>query len=125
MEKELKSILKISIYFVIIFIITGWVLGNIMFYTGIIVGSILSVFNFLLLYRDAKNITYMGLNPKKTAMKGYLIRYLFSFLVLSACIVYKFDLFLGAASGIFLIKIIIYIREALKVINKILNKIKP
>ena len=124
MEKELKNILKTAVIILIVIVGVGWIGSRVETYIGLIIGSVVSIINFLLSYRDALAIVKGGVNPKRIKISGYVLRY--TILLLTMVVLMNFDekSFFASIAGFFLIRVVIYIREIYKFLRNFINNNK-
>lgn len=78
------------------------------FSIGVVLGALISVFNFRLLAKKVELIA-AGIGKPAAIFLGYIFRYILMGIVLWICINRGFSYFLGAACGLFAIRVAIYI----------------
>lgn len=124
MEKELRTILKTAVIILSAIVVFGWIGSRVETYIGLIIGSIVSIVNFLLSYRDALTIVKGGVNSKRIKISGYALRY--SIILVTMIILINFDKgsFFASLAGFFLIRVVIYMREIYKFLNNFINNNK-
>jgi hypothetical protein len=78
---------------------------------GILAGSLISIFNFHLIYKRVLKITSVsGSNFMFAHLAGYIFRYALMALALYLAIKIDFFLFVGLAAGLFMIRVTIYLK---------------
>lgn len=104
MEKSLKIIIKRAFITSIIILVYGLIMNEQAIYVSMFVGSIISIFAFYTLIRDAEYIIYTKSNAFKTTMIGYLKRYLMYGVFLYLTLRYHFSWGILGAVGLLNIK---------------------
>lgn len=123
MDKELKNIVKNAVILLAAIAAIGWIKSDFKTYIGLIVGGIVSITNFLLMYRDAYNVVKgNGKNAVRIKLTGYAFRFFIMFITLFIMMKIEVKSFFAAVAGFFLIRVVIYMREFFKVIKKFLEK---
>lgn len=119
----MKNIVKSAVVLLVIIIAFGWIKSDFKTYIGLIVGGVVSIANFLLMYRDAYNVVKgIGKNAVRIKVTGYAFRFFIMFVTLFIMMKLDKKSFFAAVAGFFLIRVVIYIREFSKVIKSFLEK---
>lgn len=121
----MKNIVKSAVVLLIIIGAVGWIKSDLKTYIGLIIGGVVSIANFVLMYRDAYNVVKGGgKNAVRIKVTGYAFRFFIMFITLFIMIKLDKKSFFAAVAGFFLIRVVIYMREFSKVIKSFLEKHK-
>lgn len=116
--REIKAALAETQKTAILLMTLGLVLtaffGKIFFAYGLVVGTFLGIINFRLLARSAVVFTALQKrNHRRHILFSYLFRFALMGIVLSLCILKDIAMFAGAACGLLLLQVAIFINTFL------------
>lgn len=104
-----QDIKKKAFFIGMIVALGGIIFGQFGFSIGMLLGTLMSILNFIMLEKKVKIIAGSGKNNPANLFLNYIFRYLFLALALWICINSGLSYFLGAACGLFTIRLGIYV----------------
>lgn len=104
-----RNIIKKALCIGAFMILAGVIARHIAFSIGAIAGTLMSIANFIILAKKVKLMAASGGNNAAAFFLSYIFRYFFMAVVLWVCINRGLAYFLGAACGLFAIRLAIYV----------------
>lgn len=122
MDKELKNIIKTALILSCIMAFFGLALKNIIIYIGLMLGSVISILNFLLLQNDVKKVVRSGKKAVGYAVSGYFKRYFIMIALIGGFGYFFGEAVIAVVPGLFIIKVSIYLNQGIAYIKTLIKE---